>query len=365
MNWKIYWLLCLPLAALTQPQYQPKNLVYNPSFEYYDAVNFGKANGFQSFLHDIAAWKTANKNTPDLLVYNHKAYTKCQKYKSYCSKPRTGENMVGIMSYMTNHYTDTYREYLTVPLKQHLRPHITTYIEVWVRKDRFAKIICNNLGFYFSRKAPMEKIMTNLQVIPQFNHPHLINQDTQKWEKITGSFVPKQPYKYVTIGNFFDNKNTQTQVSKHHAAHPATNSYAYYLIDDVRVWQEGDSLEEIAIAQPETSKPMVLENIEFESNSAVLLEPSKTELQQLLNYLQQHPKIQVAIHGHTDNVGEEAANLTLSQARAQAVVNFLSEQGIPPQRLSAKGFGAQQPLVSNETPEGRAKNRRVEFIVTW
>lgn len=363
MNWKLLGLLCLPL--LTLAQYQPKNLVYNPSFEYYDAVRFGKANGFQSFEHDLAAWKAGNKNTPDLLIFNKKAYSKCQKYHSYCSKPRTGENMVGIMSYMTNNYTDTYREYITVPLKSYLRPQVTTYIEIWVRKGDKSKLICNNLGCYFSRKVPKQDIMVNLPYTPHFNHTALINQDSQKWEKITGSFIPQQPYKYLTIGNFFDNKSTKVQASLHHDLPAAAQSFAYYLIDDVRVWQEGDSLEEVATAQPEKSKPMVLQNIEFETNSAVLLESSLKELQQLLEYLQKHPNIKIAIQGHTDNVGEEAANLTLSQARAQAVVDFLLEQGIAAPRLTAKGWGATQPLHSNATLEGRAKNRRVEFIVTW
>lgn len=365
MNWKILGLLFLPLLTLAQTQYQPKNLVYNPSFEYYDATFFGKNNGFQSFEHDLAAWKAGNKNTPDLWVYKEKAHLKCQKYSQYCSKARTGENMVGIMSYMTNNYTDTYREYITVPLKSYLRPQVTTYIEIWVRKGDNSKLISNNLGCYFSRKAPKQDIMVNLPYPPQFNHTALINQDSQKWEKITGSFVPQQPYKYLTIGNFFDNRRTQVQVSPHHDLPAASQSFAYYLIDDVRVWQEGDSLEDVATAQPEKSKPIILKNIKFETSSAVLLESSGEELQQLLDYLKKYPNTQITIHGHTDNVGEEAANLLLSQARAQAVVDFLLEKGIAAQRLSTKGLGATQPLTSNATPEGRAQNRRVEFLVTW
>ena len=73
--------------------------------------------------------------------------------------------------------------------------------------------------------------------------------------------------------------------------------------------------------------------------------------------------MQIEIHGHTDNVGDSEKNLTLSQNRAESVMNFLISSGISNKRLSAKGFGQTKPNKSNSTEVGRAFNRRVEFVV--
>ncbi|MGH1339548.1 MAG: OmpA family protein [Aureispira sp.] len=361
---KIVCFLLFSCSAIAQKQFQPKNLILNPSFESYNATNFEGASGFMSFQEDLAFWKTANKNTPDLKIFNKEAYLKCQRGSKYCSKPRTGKNMVGIMSHMTNHYTDTYREYIVVPLKESLRPNIRTYVEVWVRKDTYARLVCNNLGFFFSKRAPMKDIMTNLGYTPHYNHTAIINQDTQKWERISGSFMPEEAYTFLTMGNFYDNRSTTVQKSKHHSMPSRSpNDFAYYLIDDVRVWQEGDSLEEIPPFSSETTTPTTLENIEFETNSAILLTVSKKELLLLVQFLQEQPQLRIAIHGHTDIVGDKKANLDLSTARAQIVVNFLIKNGITKNRLTAKGFGSETPIASNETAAGRAKNRRVEFVI--
>ncbi len=363
MSNKLLLGLLLPVALYAQQKAQPKNLVYNPSFEYYDANYYKGVSGHMSFSNDLAFWKSANKNTPDLKIYSEEKHQQCIQSSDYCSKARTGKNMAGIMSFMTNHYTDTYREYVTVPLKSYLRPNVKTYVEVWVRKGGKAKLVCNNIGFYFSKTAPLQNISTNLLLTPQYNHTAIVNQDSQHWEKITGSFIPKTPYKFLTIGNFYDNAGTDTATSQHHDMPRLGSSYAYYLLDDVRVWQEGDTIEVVSPYQLEGKQPIQLENVEFASNSAVLLGSSRKELATLVQFLKARSTLRIAIHGHTDNVGAADANLQLSTERAQMVVKFLVKSGIAAERLSAKGFGAEKPLVPNETPEGRAKNRRVEFVV--
>ena len=72
----------------------------------------------------------------------------------------------------------------------------------------------------------------------------------------------------------------------------------------------------------------------------------------------------LTIEGHTDTTGEPAANQPLSEERARAVKKYLESKGVDPQRLESRGFGSSQPVDTNETEEGRAKNRRVEFKVT-
>ena len=104
-----------------------------------------------------------------------------------------------------------------------------------------------------------------------------------------------------------------------------------------------------------------LDNLQFDSGSATLLPKTKNELNRLAEIMRQHPYLKLDIFGHTDNTGGSSANRKLSQGRAQAVATYLHELGIPDKRLSAKGFGEQYPIASNNTPSGRLKNRRVEF----
>ncbi len=78
--------------------------------------------------------------------------------------------------------------------------------------------------------------------------------------------------------------------------------------------------------------------------------------------LKSNPSLKVSIEGHTDNAGKAAANKTLSDSRANAVMKALIEEDINKSRLSAKGWGQEKPVADNATDEGRAKNRRVEIV---
>ena len=110
-------------------------------------------------------------------------------------------------------------------------------------------------------------------------------------------------------------------------------------------------------------KPVVLKNIFFESGSAELREISFVELIRLKELMQTYEKLKIQINGHTDNVGEESRNLELSEKRARAVMDYLRAEGIEDDRLVFKGFGESQPIDSNDTEEGRKRNRRTEFII--
>lgn len=106
-----------------------------------------------------------------------------------------------------------------------------------------------------------------------------------------------------------------------------------------------------------------LNDIYFATNSATLTPKAMFTIQAFAEFLKENPDVRVAIHGHTDNVGNDNDNLTLSRQRARAVYDALLDQGIPPQRLQHEGFGESRPIADNTTPEGRAKNRRTEFVI--
>ena len=107
---------------------------------------------------------------------------------------------------------------------------------------------------------------------------------------------------------------------------------------------------------------MTLEGIEFDSGSDRLRPASDSTLRQVAAALQAKPELKVEVEGHTDNVGADAANLALSERRAKAVAARLVALGVPAGQLTSAGYGASRPIASNETPEGRQRNRRVELV---
>ena len=108
-------------------------------------------------------------------------------------------------------------------------------------------------------------------------------------------------------------------------------------------------------------KKLVLEGVNFETNSAKLTTGSLKILDHVAFSLKDWSEVRVEIGGYTDSTGTESRNLELSQARADAVRDFLVNRGIDASRLVAKGYGESDPIANNESSRGRAKNRRVEL----
>ena len=154
---------------------------------------------------------------------------------------------------------------------------------------------------------------------------------------------------------------------------PTGRSYAFhvtakdYLFNSINVEGNGKqkNIEKIDIKlNPiEAGSTIALRNIFFETGKADLLEESHYELGQLLVLLNNNPTLKVEIGGHTDNVGSDEANKKLSAARAKAVYDHLITKGIAIERLTYRGYGETRPVASNDTPEGRAENRRVEMTI--
>lgn len=111
----------------------------------------------------------------------------------------------------------------------------------------------------------------------------------------------------------------------------------------------------------ETGK-FVTNNILFETGKATLKPESMEEIQKVADYMKKNPSARFEVQGHTDNQGSDAVNDPLSQQRAQAVVDALEKLGCDPFNMRAVGKGSHEPVADNKTDEGRAKNRRVEFI---
>jgi len=120
----------------------------------------------------------------------------------------------------------------------------------------------------------------------------------------------------------------------------------------------------IALEPALPGKSVDLYNIFFATNEYRLLPGSEPELQLLLDFLRKNPALKVEIGGHTDNTGSAEFNLGLSERRAESVRHYLLERGIGEGRISSRGYGQEQPVASNDTGEGRSKNRRTTVRIT-
>ena len=153
---------------------------------------------------------------------------------------------------------------------------------------------------------------------------------------------------------------------KNYACQISKEGYLFYSANfSLKEVKEGSPYKlDIALQKIKVGSAVVLTNLFFESNSFDLKSESKTELNTLIDMLTKNPNLKIEIGGHTDNSGIEKDNEALSQNRAKSVYDFLIGKGITATRLSYKGYAATKPIADNKTVEGKAKNRRTEFVVT-
>lgn len=111
------------------------------------------------------------------------------------------------------------------------------------------------------------------------------------------------------------------------------------------------------------AKKVVTYDILFDVNKATIKPESMKEINRIKAIMDKNPKVRYEVQGHTDGTGDAASNQKLSERRAQAIVDKMVELGVSPSRLVAVGKGESEPISTNDTEAGRAKNRRVEFIV--
>ncbi|MFB3779041.1 MAG: OmpA family protein [Bryobacteraceae bacterium] len=144
----------------------------------------------------------------------------------------------------------------------------------------------------------------------------------------------------------------------------------------IRAFDQGEGcdlvvVERQAMAQEVTATQMlealnrdgrIALSIQFDTGKSTIKPESLPIIEQMTALLQENPALNVAVEGHTDNVGSAAANQALSESRAKAVVAALAGRGIASGRMTAAGYGASRPVAGNDSEEGRARNRRVELV---
>jgi outer membrane protein OmpA-like peptidoglycan-associated protein len=181
-------------------------------------------------------------------------------------------------------------------------------------------------------------------------------------------------YEMLSNGNIEGTANSDPKTGAYKVVLPYGINYGYrasangfYPISEnldlttVSKYQEIEK--DLYLVPIEKGETFRLNNIFFDTAKYDLLPTSNAELNRLVSFLEKQPKIKIEISGHTDNVGSDESNMTLSNNRAESVVNYLVSKGINKNRLSYKGYGETKPEATNDTDEGRQYNRRVSFTI--
>jgi outer membrane protein OmpA-like peptidoglycan-associated protein/tetratricopeptide (TPR) repeat protein len=139
---------------------------------------------------------------------------------------------------------------------------------------------------------------------------------------------------------------------------------------DSRVFSTEDTVRggvaamDMKVERIEVGRSYRVSDIRYATGKADVTKGSEHILDELIVFLRENPTIKIKIQGHTDNVGSQADNMALSHDRAFTVYSYLQEHGIAGARLAFEGYGPTKPIASNDTEEGRARNRRTEFVIT-
>ena len=181
-----------------------QNLVPNHSFEELrnlpvkrnrnNAYLFEPRTGFIPYQRNLNYWFAGSQTTPDLRIKSIEGLAKCKKRYPDCDQIRTGGTCIGIITYLKNRETESFREYAQVKLKKPLRPNVKTYVELWVAKERIAKLVSNNIGCYFTEKKIFAPIKEVIEITPQVNFDEVINKEEHGWVKLESTFLPDKPY---------------------------------------------------------------------------------------------------------------------------------------------------------------------------
>lgn len=360
------------------------NLVFNGSFEEYrfcpkrvDAVGI---------LINVDGWYQPTKGSAD--YFNTCGSRECGVPKNKLGEqlPHDGDGYCGIYCSKND-----YREYLQTRLRRKLRAGDSIRLTIFVSLSEQSTGAVATLGGLFTKEDIYDTVRSILlhkeyetlsddifQVIATTYTPQVMNPsdvpltDTKNWQCVTGIFVADGGEQYITLGNF-NTAERSGYVEPDSLVQLLPGSY--YYIDDVFVEClncEPPIADDLNVdsnyltqEQPTFSvgSTFVLKDIFFEFDKSTILQQSFFELMRLITLLNTYPDMQIEVGGHTDSKGSDSYNQRLSESRAKAVADYLISKGISERRLQYRGYGKSKPIDTNETEEGRAKNRRVEFKI--
>lgn len=210
------------------------------------------------------------------------------------------------------------------------------------------------VGYEQGASYELSKMQRNLPAESEKEYPH--------WRHVAISFNVRALKIYMDQDRLLMIPNVQgnpTAVSIKASTYDSRQTGDYpTLIKNIRIAEGAVELYDRFV----TDGKIVTNGIKFDSGEATLKPESMGVINELVKLMKEHPEVMFSVEGHTDSDGDAQFNLTLSEQRAVTVLNTMVEMGIAPDRLVSKGFGEEVPVADNSSPEGKANNRRVEFV---
>lgn len=291
-----------------------------------------------------SAWKNASGGTPDFL-----------------------QGRAGI--YLHSAVNPDHREYIRTDLVEPLDPCGTYAFRMQVLRNAAYGYAVDRIGLALVDTFVMDRRRDLLPFQPSWSTPGgRVMDTTTEWIELCGEFQAPGCSRTLVVGNFHSDTATTVLVTD-----PAGGPFAYYFVNEVSLWRtgtvEGCKLSctpepislDVLITDPPPS-PSAWE-IHFDLAADLPKEAVGDIAEQVLGLLAEQPGTRVFLAGHTDPSGTEEMNQALSMRRALAVRNALMQLGVPAAVFQLTAMGSSEPIADNATPEGRARNRRVEVSI--
>ena len=354
----------LLIATAANGQEESPNIVPNPGFELYSGTPLGWFYTGRDFTRVLKYWESPTAASPD--VYGPKVFVPSQwKEQGFGeSGPAGGTTMIGITVYGCKGGKPHCREYVQIRLSEPLVAG-QKYEVTYMTKHLAGSMRINNVGARFSVDRIHKRLDERIDMIPQLAPSGIITSENEDWLNITGEFYATDPAEFMILGNFYPDDETEFEASN--IGKPL--QFAYYYIDDVSVRKlppiidvpvGEDDLVKVELVAGQT---IVLSNIYFDLDHDDFLPRSYRQLYALVQIMEDNADMRIEIHGHTDDIGTDDYNMSLSLSRASAVANYLVEHGVDAPRVFPRGFGSTRPVATNDSEYGRQENRRVEFLI--
>jgi OOP family OmpA-OmpF porin len=354
------------------------NLIKNGDFAfYYGPPQLQISDGQNQIEKQIPFWISPDNNTPD---YYNQFRTLKDVPDNLNHEFNTAYNYVGIIVY--HKPTDYYTEFITGELNSQLIPNRKYCLKIQIRLSQNAGFFVDMFGAHFSDSiSTISNTINSKKEFPFIRFKIL--DDRNEWSTLCAYFTASGYEKYIVLGRF--SSLSETYINKIVPLKQSAGDYnqsAYYLIDRVELLEDTtncnyfqvrtdkpfieridfDRLNSLDSIESRIDQTFVLRNIFFDFDNAELLPTSSKELEKLFLYLKPR-QFSVTIAGHTDNIGSDEYNIALSLQRAKAVADWLIKRGIDDNRVHIAGYGAEMPILENNSDENRAINRRVEFKI--
>lgn len=361
----------LSLLLMTVPT-GAQNLAPNPSFEEfsYCPVSFN-----QGQMEIVKEWRQASQGTADYFNACSGLVGVPDNSFGY-QEAKQGKGFLGLISFAPS--KRNYREYMQAKLTSAMAAGQLYCVSFYISSADRAEYVSDGLGAVFTQNKVKNPTDGHIPMSPDLANPAgNILDDSQSWILLSDVVEAKGGEQYVTIGNFLpDSKIT---VKKRNLVEDKIKrkwESAYYFIDDLSI-EPVDSRSNCICTIPVIAaevrdsirwklppgKEISFDNVLFGFDNDELDAESRETLNEVASWMRNNDFLSLEVMGHTDIIGAEGYNIGLSERRAQQVLSYLTSLGVPANRLSIEYYGSRKPVADNSINEGRAQNRRVDFLV--